>query len=72
MKTIHLYRLSTEWVATIIGPEAETVHDLFGTTTLPTPFAASVDPDTVLAAVRQRNPGTPVRLVAEAPHTGEF
>jgi hypothetical protein len=71
MKTIHLHRLSTEWVATITGPEAEAVHDLFGTTTLPTAFAASVDPETVLAAVRHRNPGTSVRLITEAPHNGQ-
>lgn len=50
------------WVAIFSGPHAADIQRLFGTTTIPTPFAASTLPMTVWNTIVDQNPGAKVRM----------
>jgi len=50
------------WVAVFSGPHSEEIQRLFGTTTLPTPFAGSTLPYMVFNSVMDKNPGVKVRM----------
>lgn len=61
---IRLHRGPDVWYATTEGRGAERIRQLFGTTTLPTPFLPSVPAEEVAAEIRRRNPGAQVVVVA--------
>lgn len=49
---IILTRSNGQFVATYTGPHSRRIFDLFGTTTLPTPFMADADPALVQATLQ--------------------
>ena len=66
MNTITLWLNSRgEWMATHSGPCAARLLELFGTTTLPTPYRAPADPEDVRDIIRQRNPSCSVQIALD-------
>jgi len=59
---IELYQDRKMWVAHHSGPLGIATMALFGTTDLPTAFAADCPADYVLSRVRALNPGAEVTL----------
>lgn len=54
--TIFLTRTRDGYSARFVGKLRQQMIDLFGTDTIPTAYAFSADPDTVLKAIRKSYP----------------
>ena len=63
-RTIEIFIRDGQWHATFHGDTR--VLEAFGTNTLPTPFTALVDAETVIATLEARNPG--VRILHTPSH----
>jgi hypothetical protein len=57
-----LHRGTDVWLCSHSGFGSEDVRKLFGTTTLPTPYGISIDPETVHSAISKLNPTALVML----------
>jgi len=62
MNAIELSLANGGWMATYIGPHAETMFALFGTITLPTAFSSDFSADEVLSQIQACNPSVQVYL----------
>ena len=60
--TIYLQLVDDSWMATFVGTESYRIAELFGTTTIPTPFRAAMDGENVKARIQKRNPDSRVVL----------
>lgn len=63
---ITLERTPDGWVAHHEGPIASEVEQLFGTTSIPTPFAAEANPEELIAQIQQLNPGVEVSVAPQS------
>jgi hypothetical protein len=67
LPTLTLRRGTTAWTYNFAQRRgAEAVRRAFGTTVVPTPFTSEAPVERVIAAVRKRNPGHLIRVIA--PH----
>ncbi len=62
MNRIVLTRGNKSWNATFYGPHADNILGLFGTRTLPLPFAVNALPETVLQEIELNNPHCSVEI----------
>lgn len=61
-ETITLHLRGDQWLATFEGPEAGRIEELFGSTTIPTPFLAAMDGHDVQLRIQAVNPDSRVVL----------
>jgi hypothetical protein len=66
MNGIVLRAYNGQVLAEFHGTEGTKVHQLFGTTVLPTPFSAAANRDQVKSTVESLNPGVFVMWAVEA------
>jgi hypothetical protein len=62
LNEIRLTLRDGSWHATYVGPHARRVVETFGAATIPTPYLAGINVETMLGELRQRNPGVIVKV----------
>ncbi len=61
-ETIYLQLRGVGWEATFVGPESHRIEELFGSTTIPTPFTATMDGKEVQARIQALNTNSRIVL----------